>query len=314
MRRRIGQALRIGVSATAVSLLRSSRWRGAALTLLAERPVAPHGDPHAAIGRALLALLRDAEMVGTNGADAGVDPDRVMDGGRDRDGGRDKDGDRDAAAGPYAGWPATIVLADDLARLWHVPPPREAARLADLAAAAALRFQSLYGESLSTWRMAAHWDARQPFVAAAVPQTLLAALQASAEVHRLAVVEIAPQFIHGWNRWRSALTPGAWFGLLHGQTLTLGALDDRGRLAAVRVVPVPPDGDAAWLAQALAREALLLDRPVPSALQLCGAASSDLIGAGAVDGIALQSLDKVTGAARTGWSPASLLAACGSRT
>ncbi|RLM48481.1 hypothetical protein DVK02_19360, partial [Halobellus sp. Atlit-31R] len=43
------------------------------------------------------------------------------------------------------GWPLTVVLADELVRLWQVAPPAGASRMADLQAAAALRHQALFG-------------------------------------------------------------------------------------------------------------------------------------------------------------------------
>ncbi|PLY46328.1 hypothetical protein CSZ94_03555 [Janthinobacterium sp. ROICE36] len=230
----MGQALRLGVAAGKVSLWRSSRWRAPAWTPLGEAAYGPddtlHGD-FSALGQALAQLL---------------------------------------PAGEYAGWPLSVVLDDALARLWQVDVPQGAARLADIEAAAALRFQSLYGDAPGLWHSSSAWDARAPFFCA-VPHALLAQLTRVAAERKLALIFITPQFARHWNRWHGALKPGAWFGQLQGRTLTLGVRDD-GCLRAVRALPVPPGAGRDWLLQALAREALLQGVSAPALLQLCGTA------------------------------------------
>ena len=240
MRRPFGASLRIGVSPSAVSLLVVRRWGGAAPRVLAEPAVAaPAGAPLqqqqqqqiTALGAALAALLE---------------------------------------GGDYAGWPVVLVLADDWLRLWHVTPPPGAARLDDLEAAAALRFHTLYGEALDGWRMLAAWDSTAAFFAAAAPRALLDVIAEVARAQQLAVVGITPHFVSAWNRWHGALKPGAWFGLAHDGVLRLGAPRHGGRLGAVRTLALPAGADHYWLTQTLAREALLLDLPAPTLLQLCG--------------------------------------------
>ncbi|GJI98676.1 hypothetical protein RugamoR57_53940 [Duganella caerulea] len=237
MRRAIGQSLRIGVSGFAVSLLRISRWRGEPVTVLAEHAFAPSGEhPFDAIANALRALLGEQEV---------------------------------------GGWPVSIVLADDLTRLWRVVPPPDAARLADIEAAAGFRFQSLYGESPSAWQISGDWSATQPFFAAAVPRALLAVLGKVAEEFNLHIVGIEPHFITAYNRWRRGLKPGAWFGLVHDHLLTLAAIEADGKsIRAIRALPMPAGqgADQYWLGQTLKREALLLDMEAPELLQVCGAA------------------------------------------
>lgn len=230
MRRRFGQALRIGVSGSEVCLLRTSGWGAAAAApeLLARAELA-QGAP-AGLPAALAGVLAD---------------------------------------GGFAGWPVRVVLADDLLRLVQVTPPDGVARLADVQGAAALRFQSLYGESAAQWRMMADWDNRRPFFAAAVPRALLAALEEGAHAHRLALVAVVPHFIGAWNRWQDALKAGAWFGTVHDGLLTLGAVE-AGQLRAVRALPLPQAVDADWLGHSVRREALLLGLGAPALLQLCG--------------------------------------------
>ena len=229
-----GQALRIGVSGCAVSLLKVSRWFGPKAELLAEQPFSPEGvsalHAHHAIGLALRELL------------AGQD---------------------------VQGWPAGFVLADELARMWQVTPPAQAARLADLEAAAALRFHSLYGEPASGWKIVADWDTQLPFFACAMPQPLLATLEQAAADHGMAVVEVLPHFVTAWNRWQGALKPQAWFGQVHDNLLTLAIIDSQ-RLHAIRALPLPRGADQYWLAQTLQREALLAGLDAPQLLQLCG--------------------------------------------
>ncbi len=228
MRRSPGQALQLGVSGGAVSLLRTSRWQRDRVDVLAEQPVASAG--HDVLGQALRALLQ--------GRDVG-------------------------------GWPVCIVLADELCRLWQVTPPPQAARLADIEAAAALRFHALYGESPAAWQLTADWHAKNPFFAAAVPRALLALLDQVTQEHRLHAVQVVPHFVTAWNRWCRTLRAGAWFGQLHDNLLTLAAIDGK-VLRAVRALQVPAGADHYWLTQMLQREALLLGLDAPALVQLCG--------------------------------------------
>ena len=236
MRKRFGQALRIGVSPHGLALVKTSRWSGPALEVLAEHGfgAGSHLSPPGfeAIGAGVRQLLA--------GAGAGA-----------------------------AGWPLTVVLADDLSRLWQVTPPPGSARLADLEAAAALRFQSLYGESASGWKVAGAWDAGKPFLAAAMPRHLLSLLEHAAGEQRAALVEVVPQFIAAWNGWRHAVKPGSWFGLVQGGVLTLGAVDGAA-LQAVRSVALPDGASLDWLGQHTAREALRLNLQAPVRLHLAG--------------------------------------------
>lgn len=243
MRRAIGEYLRIDIAPHAVSVQRVSRWRwpgrvATPLTALAAQAIAPSAEhPLDAIANALRALLGELE------------------------------GELD-----IGGWPISFILADELTRMWRVTPPPGATRMADLEAAAGLRFQALYGEAPSAWQFCADWSATQAFFAAAVPHALLAALGAVAKDHKLAIVAIEPRFVHVWNDSRRSLKPGAWYGHVHDQLLTLGAAADSKDLRAIRPLPIPPDADHAWLTQTLQREALLLDMEVPTLLQVNGGA------------------------------------------
>jgi len=143
--------------------------------------------------------------------------------------------------------------------------------MADLEAAAALRFQSLFGAPAAGWRISADWDADRAFLAAALPAPLLAGLQQVASEERIHLVGIVPHFVAALNGWRKARRAGAWFGVVHGAVLTL-AVFDQGAIAAVRTALVPPGADGAWFAAHVAREALLTGVAEPGLVQVCGAA------------------------------------------
>ncbi|MBC7455387.1 MAG: hypothetical protein H7335_17170 [Massilia sp.] len=219
MRRRFGQALRLGVARDAIALVETRRWGRTPCALLAEYTLAAGAFETAAGAQDALAKVLD-----------------------------------DAPA-----WPVSVVLADDLVRLWHVTPPRLGARLADLEAAAEQRFELLYGDAAANWCVRAAWDPVRPFLAAALPRTLLGAIEHGAAQRNLALVEIVPHFVAALNRHHAALRPDAWFGLVHDQVLTLGAMDvtrNGAGIAAVRAAALPDGADAAWLAEHVAREAL----------------------------------------------------------
>lgn len=262
MRRRFGQALRLGVARGAIALVETRRWGGTPLALLAETALAP--DAFETAGG-----IRDALAKVLDGAPA---------------------------------WPLSVVLADDLVRLWQVTPPRLGARLADLEAAAAQRFGLLYGESAAGWSLRAGWDPVRPFLAAALPRALLGAIEHGAAARKMALREIVPHFVAALNRHHPALKADAWFGLVHDQVLTLGATDGDG-IRAVRASALPDGADAAWLAEHVARESLRLNLPAPQRLQLCGSVPPAWFGA---------HVSALASAAPAGWSCAALLAASGS--
>ena len=170
-----------------------------------------------------------------------------------------------------AGQQVTVVLADDLARLWQVTPPEGATRLADLEAAAMLRFQALFGGSAAGWTISADWDAARPFLAAALPLSLLEQLTTAASSQRFKLVEIVPQFVAALNQHRRVRRAGAWFGVVHGGVLSIAAFDGD-LLAAVRTAPIPAGADRDWLEGHVAREALRVGLSRPERLQICGPA------------------------------------------
>lgn len=187
-----------------------------------------------------------------------------------------------------------IVLSDALVRIWMVTPPQNLTRLADCMAATMLRFQALFGEPASGWEISTDIDARHPFAACAMPRALLQALIAIAAEHQLTLLEIAPQFVSGWNRYRADLGQASWFGALHDNILSIGATS-RQRLKAVRIARLPDDAchDREWLFRHLKRESLRLDLPMPSRMEICGTVPAPWLLQSA-DGLQCTRLDAVS--------------------
>jgi hypothetical protein len=192
-----------------------------------------------------------------------------------------------------AGWPVTVVLSGELVRLWQVTPPPAATRPSDLEAAAALRFQSLFGASAAGWKIVASCDAQWPFLAAAVPLELLDGLAQLARAHRFHLVGIVPQFVAALNQWRKQRRPGAWFASVDGGVLTVAAFDGE-RLAAVRSVALPDGADRAWLDSVVAREALRAGLAPPARVQVCGRAPAGWAAQPGGDSFACSLLDAGT--------------------
>lgn len=166
---------------------------------------------------------------------------------------------------------ASIVLADAWVRYFMVRPAHNTRSLGDCQAAAAMRFQQLYGGDPQAWELRCDWDARQPFLACAVPRHLADTLGQVAARRRISLVSVAPQFIVAWNRWAHRLDGNAWFGVVHGGALTVAAIE-AGRMSAVRTLALPQHAwqEPLWLPGQLAREALRLNLRTPETLQLCG--------------------------------------------
>lgn len=207
-----------------------------------------------------------------------------------------------------AGRSLTVIVSDELARLWQVAPPEGSARMADLEGAAALRFQALYGAAPVGWRIGADWSVKRPFLAAGLPSALVALIEQVAAEHRMPLVEVTPQFVAAFNGVRARLRGDAWFGVLQAGVLTLGVQAVAGHLGAVRAAAVPPGADGDWLARHVVREALRLDVAAPGRLQLCGDAPPNWQ---RQDGLDCTLFD--AGRSGAGWSAPVRLACSGSR-
>jgi hypothetical protein len=227
---KLNTSLRIGLSRSSVTLLRTSGWSRPRREMLTEYPL--DGSSSQQILEGLRAALVDASC---------------------------------------AKLATTVVLADDWARLFMVTPPHNAEWLRDCKAAAALRFQSLYGEPPQDWTIDADWEAQHPFLACALPRSILGPLQQAGAERRLTFVSIMPQFVAAWNRWRRGVHANTWYGTMHADALTLGVISGR-RLVDLRrlAVPFAACTDQTWLPEQIAREALRLALPVPERIHLCG--------------------------------------------
>jgi hypothetical protein len=165
----------------------------------------------------------------------------------------------------------SVVLADDLVRMWQVTPPPACSRMSDLQAAAALRYRSSFGADLDGWKIAADYNAIRPFLAVAVPEALVDGIEQLVRERHGQVVQVQPQFVAALNQWSHLCHPGVWFGLVHAHVLTL-ALFDGAALAAVRSTVVPPGAGCDWLDGCVTREALRVGLHCPERIQLCGSA------------------------------------------
>ena len=165
----------------------------------------------------------------------------------------------------------TITIADALVRMWMVTPPQNATSLADCQAASGLRFHALFGEFAGNWEISADWDARRPFLASAIPRSLLERLNTLCATYQLNLLQLQPQFVSVWNRYCRGLQSESWLALLERNTLTIAAVTQN-RLVALRTITVVPEllQQRSWIDQHLQREALLLNLSVPPKLQISG--------------------------------------------
>jgi hypothetical protein len=172
-----------------------------------------------------------------------------------------------------AGLPLCVTLADESVRLFMVIPPHNASRWQDLQAAATMRFAALYGDAPSAWNLQADWNANAPFLACAVPHTLLDALQQVGAQNKMPLLSVTPRFVAAWNRHQQSVPTDAWFGVVQDHSLTLGAIAEspKRHLQAVRSITIPDDGHSPrWLHEQLARAALQLNLSAPKQIQIIG--------------------------------------------
>lgn len=166
---------------------------------------------------------------------------------------------------------AVVVLADEMIRLFMVRPPINARSVNDLQIAADLRFQSLYGEAPDAWIVQGEWDATHRFLACAVRREFQAELDSICREASIRIVEFQPHFVAAWNYWRQRIATGEWFGVVHGEMLTLGPLGKHGFLD-IRQVQFSPEAalDQGWLRHLVSRESLRMETAPVTRVQLCG--------------------------------------------
>ncbi len=157
-----------------------------------------------------------------------------------------------------AGLPLWVGLGASQVRVFVVEPPRNGARLADLQAAAAMRFQRLYGDLAADWALALDGRVDQAFVASALPHPRLEALRALAAAHRMPLAGVEPRFVTAWNQMRAKLA-GPWLAVVDDGLLTLAATvaEPRAHLRALHAMRLPEQGaDRRWLREQVGRVAL----------------------------------------------------------
>jgi hypothetical protein len=242
-----GAGVRIGLSGSAFAVVRQAPWGGKS-TILANHALNVDHAPGAPLTETASRLVAQIDV----------------------------DFRTAFAETPSAGLPVRVVLSDDLARLFMVTPPQNSARLHDIKAATSMRFQMLYGDlgadPHNDWCIEADWQASRPFLACAVPRSLVEALCRAAGEHGMHVQSIEPNFVAAWNAARGRIAKGVWFGAVYEEQLTLAAIaPNASHLGAVRSLAIPADGhELQWVEEQVARTALQLDVPVPQQLCLSG--------------------------------------------
>lgn len=165
---------------------------------------------------------------------------------------------------------AEVVLAEQWVRYFSVTPPHNLTRLDDCRLAATMRFQTLFGEPVERWQFSGDWHSEQPFLVCAMPKALQQMLTQVALTHQFTLVSIVPHFIAAWNRYRQAIAPGQWFGVVDAHGITLGVVDQKS-ISTVRQTRLPTGSVSAdWLSAHVTREALRFGLPQPTMVQLCG--------------------------------------------
>ena len=172
-----------------------------------------------------------------------------------------------------------VTLDDTVVRRFSVMPPAGVRALADLRAAAALRFERLYGESLDGgWRFDAAWHARRSFVVVAMPCATQDALLEPLAAARWPVRSMAPNFVRQWQAQRGRLNRSGIWLVVRGTTesVTVWArADDGDRVRQGRAL-TSTWTDAAALTRWIESEALQLDLDMPSTVVVCGSENDDL--------------------------------------
>lgn len=187
--------------------------------------------------------------------------------------------------GRFAGLPLAVALGDECVRLFMVPPPRNAVSLQDVRAAAAMRFNTLYGDDPAAWKIECAVASDRPFLACAIPAVLASSVQAAARDHRLRLVSLAPTFVLAWNRLYRRLGT-AWLGVVQGGHITLGCTSG-GDLIAVHRAPLA----GARLRELVRTVALRYGLDEPSELKLFGGTVPGLVPPATIDGLTITRID-----------------------
>lgn len=122
-----------------------------------------------------------------------------------------------------------IVIDDGLARYWMVSPPRQATRFADLHAAAALQFESLFSCPANEWLIEGDWGIANGFMACALPRRLIDEIRRvhSRYAKRISLLSCQPDFVDQWNKKTGLLDKDMDCFAVSGNRLTTVALVNR---------------------------------------------------------------------------------------
>ena len=163
---------------------------------------------------------------------------------------------------------AKIVLSDALARIWVVDPPLNTSSLSDLQAAAAARFQVLYGETPAQWVIQADYQADRTFLAAAMPSAWLEAIAVVRRDFQLKINEIAPQSVVAYNRWHHLLQAGAWLVNHQEGKIAIAITGGKKHIIAYRHIQCRPQdiADESSFTQFLRQQALLMSIPLSGSI------------------------------------------------
>jgi len=160
---------------------------------------------------------------------------------------------------------AELVLSDELVRQWIVEPPQNVVNLEDLKAAAAARFQVLFGDSASVWQIEADWKFDSPFLASAISKNLAVAIDGLAKKCQLQWKQIAPHSVVLFNRWRNVLPAHAWITVYQNGRLSFLVTNEKKVVGAYRHISCEVDDISSEknFINLLNREALRMNLPSP---------------------------------------------------
>lgn len=133
-----------------------------------------------------------------------------------------------------------IVFDDCHARFWQVTPPLHAARFSDLKAAARMRFDTLFGLPGNEWTIEAAWNAKNEFLACALPVKLIDSVQQALQSSPIKVKShgFYPCFIQQWNQHAHLFGKKAGaFAVLGDASLTLALISETS-IQSIRVVSI----------------------------------------------------------------------------
>nr|WP_244100406.1 DUF4917 family protein [Burkholderia ambifaria] len=88
-----------------------------------------------------------------------------------------------------------IVVSDAYTRFWIVVPPKNVSTRRDLRLCMLLRFEELFGDSPDNWSLQADWHATRPFMASAIPLSLVNAIRTGMSSRCLSVRRCVPHFV-----------------------------------------------------------------------------------------------------------------------